>query len=95
MESKHGGSPSSGLVHPIGLEHMNEKTAGGIIVPDTEQSRTAREAKTRALQFERRRLALVVLEGLAVSGGLGDTAGDVKCALQYADELMMMTGGVV
>ncbi|OPZ01406.1 MAG: hypothetical protein BWZ09_02722 [Alphaproteobacteria bacterium ADurb.BinA305] len=95
MESKHGGSPASGLVQPAGIDRMNEKTAGGILIPQTEEMRKSSEAKMRALQFERRRLALSVLEGLSATGGLDDAAGDVKLALKYADELMMMTGGVV
>ena len=95
MDSKHGGSPPSGLVQPIGIERMDEKTAGGILIPQTEEMRKSSEAKQRALQFERRRLALAVLEGLSATGGLEDASGDVKLALKYADELMMMTGGVV
>lgn len=94
MDSKHGGSPASGIVKPAGLEGL-EVTAGGIVVPQTEEMRKASEARHRAQQFERRRLALPILEGMAATGGLVDPSSDVHVALTYADELMRQTGGVV
>ena len=94
MDTKHGGSPQSGLVKPAGLEGL-EVTAGGIVVPQTEEMRKGAEARRRALEFERRRLALPILEGLAATGGLESAGDDVATALKYADELMRQTGGVV
>lgn len=88
--SKHGGSEASGLVMPAGIE-QHQVLASGIVVPEI--ARKAAEAKDRALQFERRRLALAVLPEMASEG---ETEADtILNALALADELIKQTGGVV
>lgn len=97
--SKHGGSEASGLVMPAGIE-QHQVMPSGIVIPEI--ARKAAEAKDRALQFERRRLALAVLpemakgvENMPMSRFDTDPVDIVARALALADELMAKTGGVV
>lgn len=98
MDTKHGGSEASGLVQPAGLESATPATPGGVIL-EPEIAKDNRNAKDRALQFERRRLAMGKIEhmGLCVEMESLDTqvAKDVSIALRYADELLKQTGGHV
>lgn len=62
--SKHGGSPESGLVLPIGLEALRPETPEGMVLVPQEvidSRKQAEERKERGLQLERRRVALEVL----------------------------------
>lgn len=92
--SKHGGSPASGLVQPAGIDaaEVVPGSEAGLLIPELVKRNA--EAKERARQFERRRIAL---EMLARGGGHhgGDVDLDVQWALKYADELMRQTGGFV
>lgn len=88
--SKHGGSEASGLVLPAGIE-QHQVMPSGIVIPEI--ARKAAEAKDRALQFERRRLALAIVPEL--SGRVASPVDVVTDALILADELMKQTGGVV
>lgn len=104
-ESKHGGSPASGLVLPAGIE-QHSLTPGGLVVPEI--ARKAEEARERARQFERRRLALEALEiadrtahepamrnGTIGAADYDAGAAVVKESLRLADLLIAQTGGVV
>ncbi len=95
-ETKHGGSPALGLV-PAGLEQHSPAVEGGrIIAPEI--ARTNAQAKDRALQFERRRLALPILSEQVAWDGVpsdGACAEQVAVALKLADELLKQTGGVI
>lgn len=107
--SKHGGSESSGLVQPIGLAALRPVNDGGVIIepPEAVQARKdAGERRERAMHFERRRLALEVLPWMCRDGVYAtDDKKDatftqevgpiVKRALDFADELIAKTGGVV
>lgn len=94
MDSKHGGSPQSGIVPPAGIEQHTEVSSGGIIVPEIH--REAKKRQERARQLERRRIALEVLPALArgMPAVLDpvDSRLVVKNALTLADELMAKTG---
>ena len=93
--SKHGGSPDSGIVLPIGLEALKPATPDGfVLVPQevVDARAQAAERKERALQLERRRIALALIPGIPVSViEPGVTFVDV--ALMQADELIAKTGG--
>lgn len=100
MDSKHGGSPQSGLVPPAGIEQHTEVSSGGIIVPEIH--REAKKRQERARQLERRRIALEVLPAMcgelaaiSTKGGTltWESPGSVDIALALADELMAKTGG--
>ena len=94
--SKHGGSPESGLVQPVGLMALRPVNEGGAIIepPEAVQARKdAADRRERALHFERRRLALAVLTGQFVA--LDDVGSETGKALAIADELIKQTGGVV
>ncbi len=90
-ETKHGGSPASGIIMPAGIE-QHEAIPGSVIVMP-EIARTNAQAKERALQFERRRLALDFIASTLASGCATDNV--VTESLNLADELMTATGGVV
>lgn len=97
MDSKHGGSPASGIVVPIGTDRAQPVAPGSVIL-EPEIAKENRNAKDRALQFERRRLAIAVLG----NGGVfslpemsTQAEADIKVALAYADELLKQTGGHV
>ena len=62
--SKHGGSPESGLVVPAGIEQHT--LAPGSFLVEPEVAKRAREARERALQFERRRIAVELVNGILV-----------------------------
>lgn len=89
--SKHGGSPESGLVPPAGIDSAEvvPGSAAGLLIPDL--VRRNAEAKERARQFERRRIALELMTSLINFDG--DNAVDK--ALSFADELLVKTGGFV
>lgn len=92
--SKHGGSPESGLVVPVGLEALKPALPEGmVLVPQevVDARKQADERKERALQLERRRIADNMLRGCAALGGVGTQAIDE--ALHAADELIKKTGG--
>lgn len=93
--SLHGGSPPSGLVAPAGLDSLKPAEGSLLVAPDI--VRRKEEAKARARQFERRRIALELLSGLMASGfnsspTEADAIVDVKSALLFADELLRQTG---
>jgi len=99
--SKHGGSPPSGLVPPIGAD--TAKLAPGaqfVLEPAVAEEIRQREARKR--NFERRRVALEVLPSLIVQLQHQGTTpevldvmadGCVRAALTYADFLIEETGG--
>lgn len=101
--SKHGGSPVSGLIEPVGVDRAAPDDGGVVLVPPQvlEARREASERQGRALQFERRRLALEVLPRLAQDGVENATSITrnpeevVANALAFADALIKQTGGVV
>ncbi len=92
-ETKHGGSPALGLV-PAGLENL-PKLEGSTLLLEAPSVGAGRKDATanaeRARQFERRRIALVVLPSLLTEGD--STA--VASALEIADDLLRLTGGHV
>ncbi len=95
-ETKHGGSPASGIVTPAGIEQHSSIPGSVLVMPEI--ARTKAQAKERALQFERRRIALVVLGNGSVftmPEAATISAQDVAVALAYADELLKQTGGVI
>jgi hypothetical protein len=86
--SKHGGSPPSGLVTPIGTE--TAKLAPGaqfVLEPAVAEEIRQREARKR--NFERRRIALELLAHQPISGA----TEAVSKALVLADLLIEQTGG--
>lgn len=94
-ESKHGGSPSSGLVLPIGLDALKPAAPDGmVLVPQevVDARKQADERKERALQLERRRIALELIPSQQPYA-TGPTTTRVDLALQAADELISKTGG--
>lgn len=98
MKSKHGGSESSGLVHPVGLELLRPHVPDGmVLVPQevVDAREQAKKREERALQLERRRLGEGLVKSLAGSGGasLETIKSDVELSLKYADELIAQTGG--
>lgn len=98
MDSKHGGSPASGIVPPAGLDTAKPALPGGLVL-EPEVAKENRNAKDRALQFERRRLALAVGPAYVeycASRWMSETPPNpVDLALAYADELLAKTGGHV
>lgn len=94
MESKHGGSPQSGIVAPAGLGTEQPAVPGGKVLEPLIAAEN-RNARDRALQFERRRLALVALSAIVTQGAELTPAQDTRIALEYADELLKQTGGHV
>lgn len=86
--SKHGGSPLLGLA-PAGMEQA--QPAPGSMILEPEVAKENRNAKERALQFERRRLALAILPSIL---GEGDSTA-VATSLEIADDLLKQTGGHV
>jgi len=99
--SRHGGSPESGLVQPVGLMALRPVNEGGAIIeaPETVTAREeAAKRRERALHFERRRLGLEILAGQVPWQGTPDASTVTKMvqvALSLADELLAKTGGVV
>lgn len=95
--SKHGGSPESGLIQPIGIEALRAPDGGLIVEPEVvvKQREEAAKRRERALQLERRRLALEVLPALMTFGMAAEREDKVGAALGYADELIKQTGGDV
>lgn len=94
--SKHGGSPASGLILPIGLEALRPESDGMVLVPQevVDARKQAAERAERALNLERRRMALELLKGATYGTPNGDAIeSDVSGALKYADELIKQTGG--
>lgn len=107
-ETKHGGSPASGVVLPAGIEQHTAEPGSRIIKPEI--ARTNEQAKERALQFERRRLALSLM-GQPEEAPKRDFSEDeerefelylarriamrTSIAIRYADELLKQTGGVI
>ncbi len=96
--SKHGGSPGSGLVLPIGLEALKPETPDGMVLVPQEvldARKQAEERKERALNLERRRIAEGLVKSLAGMGGVSEETinTDVALSLKYADELIKQTGG--
>lgn len=95
--SKHGGSPSSGLVLPAGLEQLKPEVPDGMVLVPQEvidSRKQAAERQERALQLERRRIGLEVLKQMASFGSKEETVvEDTTLALRYADELIKQTGG--
>lgn len=97
MDSKHGGSPASGIVVPIGTDRAQPVAPGSVIL-EPEIAKENRNAKDRALQFERRRLALAVLPSVLnepVSHAEAVALNPVSIALEIADDLLKQTGGHV
>ena len=95
METKHGGSEASGLVLPIGLGAlMPETSAGMVLVPQevADARKQAAERKERAIQLERRRIALALIPAL-IGTPVKQLESVVCDALVLVDELMAMTGG--
>jgi hypothetical protein len=96
-ESKHGGSPVSGLVAPAGLG--TERLAPGALhVLEPAISEELRKREERKRQFERRRLGLELLSEQVAWQGVPDDgaiAEQVHVALKLADELIKQTGGEV
>ena len=94
MDTKHGGSEASGLVLPIGLEALKPETpAGMVLVPQevVDARKQAEERKARALQLERRRIAIEWLPALHQDGDPVDAS--ISRALLFTDELIAATGG--
>lgn len=93
--SKHGGSPESGLVSPIGLEALMPATPEGmVLVPQevVDARAQAKKREERALQLERRRIALQLIPSQPTfATSPGQTLVDL--ALAQADELISATGG--
>ena len=92
--SKHGGSPDSGIVLPIGLEALKPATPDGfVLVPQevVDARAQAAERKERALQLERRRIALALIP-CAVALAI-PSVNPVVLALAHADALIEQTGG--
>lgn len=85
MKSKHGGSEESGLVLPAGMGELVQLDGSQMFEPPevTAMKKQAAERQERALQLERRRIALE----------FGKTVLGVDTALALADELIAKTGG--
>ena len=103
-KSVHGGSPGSGLVLPAGLERLQPSVPEGmVLVPQevVDAREQAKKREARALQLERRRIAVEVLPGLiagqAAQANLTAWAVSAESlatnALNIADELIKQTGG--
>lgn len=90
MDSRHGGSPPSGLVVPAGLGELTRPD--GSMLYEAPVTVERRNAADRAKQFERRRIALSMFEGLVVQEP-NETV--IEVALKLADELIEKTGGHV
>lgn len=94
MESKHGGSPLSGVAEPAGLDSLRQIDGSKFYEPEIVKQN--RDAKERARQFERRRIALEILPSIYASVPLpNDGTTEVDLALRHADELMEKTGGFI
>lgn len=97
--SKHGGSPESGIAEPIGMGDLVpiQGSAAGLLAPPIAKQNL--DAKERARQFERRRIALECIPALitarAVVGSYPEQESVSTVGLQIADELMAQTGGFV
>lgn len=87
MDSKHGGSPASGLAVPAGLDNLQPIAPGSKLVesPLAERRRANLE---RERQFERRRIAIEVMPAVVHQNA---TRHVVDTALALADELMLKT----
>lgn len=91
MDSKHGGSPASGLAVPASLDNLQPIAPGSKLVesPLAERRRANLE---RERQFERRRIAIEVMPALIAAGGYDDCdMAVVDNALALADGLMLKT----
>lgn len=103
--SKHGGSSPSGLVLPIGLEALRPEVPDGMVLVPQEvidARKQAAERQARALQLERRRIALELIPSIYSVGPLGSVGAEfisnpspqvVTDALTLTDELIKQTGG--
>ena len=85
MQSKHGGSPESGIASPAGIDGLQPIAPGSALFESPLAARRKQMAE-RERQFERRRIAIEVLPTLA-----GVTEHAVDDALAMADELMAKT----
>ena len=95
-ESKHGGSPSSGIVLPIGLDALKPAAPDGmVLVPQevVDARKQAEERKERALQLERRRVALEVVPAIIGRYATDSLEFAATSALFVADQLIAQTGG--
>lgn len=94
--SKHGGSPESGLIQPIGIEALRAPDGGLIVEPEVvvKQREEAAKRRERALQLERRRIALALMPTI-IEMSDPEVGGEVADALDYADALIQLTGGDV
>lgn len=98
--SKHGGSPESGLVQPVGLMALRPVNEGGAIIEPPEAvtaRKDAAERRERALHFERRRVAMGLFPNLGDMPDIDPAFAEERIGsiLKYADELIKQTGGVV
>lgn len=95
--SKHGGSSPSGLVLPIGLEALRPEVSDGMVLVPQEvidARKQAAERQERALQLERRRIALDLLSGgCDFSCDPLSITAKVTQSLAVSDELIKQTGG--
>lgn len=96
-ETKHGGSPESGLVVPTGLEDLKPSTPDGmVLVPKVviDARKQAEERSERARQLARRTMAEGFLRNMVGAGDSPEIVkNDVTVCLKYADELIAQTGG--
>lgn len=94
-KSKHGGSEESGLVLPAGMGELVQLDGSQMFEPPevTAAKKMAAERQERALQLERRRLALELLGGGQFAAYPLLAHRNVEMALGVADELIKQTGG--
>jgi hypothetical protein len=93
-KSKHGGSEVSGLVLPSGMGELVQLDGSQMFEPPevTAAKRMAAERQERALQLERRRIALDLVPSQPnFATAPGETRVDL--ALREADDLIAKTGG--
>jgi hypothetical protein len=98
--SKHGGSPESGLVLPIGTDTA-KLAPGAQFVLEPAVAEEIRQRAARKMNFERRRIALELLptvipmveQGTALASDGALAYLRVEAALSLADALIEQTGG--